>query len=92
MTSWVLALCVTPTLCYFFIKPVPTKDENTEISNNKNEPSSFMDKLYLGYEKLLHWLLEHKTLFLTAMIGLLFASVFSMKFVAQQFFLEYYCI
>jgi multidrug efflux pump subunit AcrB len=45
-----------------------------------------MDKFYTHYEKFLHWVLEHKVLFLSAMLGLLFTAIFSMKFVPQQFF------
>lgn len=81
LTSWVLALCITPILCYFFIKPISDNEITTSTQSN-----SLMDKLYLAYEKFLHWVLEHKVIFLSAMLGLLFAAVFSMKFVPQQFF------
>ncbi len=76
LTSWILALCVTPLLCYFFI----TVPENKESS--KEESSKF----YRYYETFLHWLLKHKALFMTAMLALFIGSVFSMKYVAKQFF------
>lgn len=84
LTSWVLALCITPILCYYFIKPAPVAEANNNKSNQQS--LSFMDRFYISYEKFLHWVLQHKALFLTAMIALFFASVFSMKFVEQQFF------
>ena len=78
MTSWILALCVTPILCYYFIKP----------SENEEENGSVLGKLYIGYEKFLHWVLKHRTLFMGLMLVLFIGSVFSMKFVAKQFFPE----
>lgn len=80
LTSWILALCVTPILCYFFIKA----DKKTTAKTQNN--ASIMDKLYTFYEKFLHWVLANKTLFMAMMVALFFASTFSMKYVAQQFF------
>jgi len=87
LTSWILALCVTPLLCYFFIK-VP---KNTAVStitnvNGQNENSLNTDKFYRYYEVFLHWILKNKALFMTAMFVLFIAAVFSMKFVPKQFF------
>jgi multidrug efflux pump subunit AcrB len=77
MTSWVLALCVTPILCYYFIKP-------TNI--NKNSGSTGI--LYASYEKFLHWVLEHRLIFMSLILALFIGAIFSMKFVAKQFFPE----
>ncbi len=75
-TSWILALCVTPLLCYFFIT-LPANNEST-----REEPGKF----YRYYETFLHWLLKHKALFMTAMLSLFIGSIISMKYVAKQFF------
>ncbi|GLX79184.1 multidrug transporter AcrB [Thalassotalea insulae] len=83
LTSWILALCVTPLLCFYFIKKEhPTV--NGEQSTESNE--GLMDKLYHYYEHFLHWVLRHKALFAGLMVALFFVSIFSMKFVAKQFF------
>jgi multidrug efflux pump subunit AcrB len=84
LTSWILALCVTPLLCYFFITlPKGNKTNGNEANNNENkEPGKF----YRYYESFLHWLLKHKTLFMMAMLALFIGSIISMKFVAKQFF------
>ncbi len=76
LTSWILALCVTPLLCYFFIT-LPANKEST-----REEPGKF----YRYYETFLHWLLKHKALFMTAMLALFIGSILSMKYVAKQFF------
>jgi multidrug efflux pump len=76
LTSWILALCVTPLLCYFFITVPANKESSSEESN----------KFYRYYETFLHWLLKHKALFMTAMLALFIGSVLSMKYVAKQFF------
>ncbi|MCO4798625.1 MAG: efflux RND transporter permease subunit [Colwelliaceae bacterium] len=78
MTSWVLALCVTPILCYYFIKPV----------NHEEESESLLDKIYALYEKFLHWVLRYKLLFMSLMLILFIGSIGSMKFVSKQFFPE----
>lgn len=85
LTSWILALCVTPLLCYFFIKT-----DNVTASDNEQQNStastSFMDKLYPLYERFIHWVLRHKALFISGMLVMFIASIFSMKFMAKQFF------
>jgi multidrug efflux pump subunit AcrB len=91
MTSWVLALCVTPLLCYFFITLPENKSSKNKKNNNngvtsesakKSEPSKF----YRYYEQFLHWLLKHKAFFMAAMLALFIGSIMSMKYVAKQFF------
>ena len=81
LTSWILALCVTPLLCYFFI--ILPKDKAPANKESSSEESS---KFYRYYETFLHWLLKHKALFMTAMLALFIGSVLSMKYVAKQFF------
>lgn len=81
LTSWILALCVTPLLCYFFIT-LPKESESKGSEAKSTKPSKF----YRYYEKFLHWLLEHKALFMSAMLVLFIGSIISMKFVAKQFF------
>ena len=81
MTSWVMALCVTPTLCYLFIRvdKLPTTSDLTQHANNKGG-------LYKVYERFLHWLLNHKALFMLSMVTLLVISMSGFKYVEQQFF------
>jgi len=82
MTSWVLALCVTPTLCYFFIKAdkPKTKDNSKESTDTKSA------KFYHLYEKFLHWILSHKAIFMTIMVVTLVLSVSGFGLLKQQFF------
>ncbi len=78
ITSWVLALCVTPLLCYFFIK----QPDNPLQAAAKD--STY--KYYAYYATFLHWVLKHKVLFISSMLVLFFCAVFSMTFVDKQFF------
>lgn len=80
LSSWVLALCLTPTLCYFFIR-VTNKSSTTDV-----EQSSYSNKFYQQYEQLLHWLLGHKVLFVGIMVALFITAMSSFKYVSQQFF------
>ncbi|WP_372771422.1 efflux RND transporter permease subunit, partial [Pseudoalteromonas sp.] len=79
LSSWVLALTVTPILSYYFIK-VPKTSANEQAEFGKLTP------YYNKYEQFLHWVLKHKALFLAAMFILLIGAGASMKFVAKQFF------
>jgi multidrug efflux pump subunit AcrB len=80
MTSWVLALCVTPTLCYFFIKA----DNKGSAATDK--PTENSTKFYQIYEKFLHWVLAHKTIFMTLMVVTLIVSLSGFGLLKKQFF------
>jgi len=83
LTSWVLALTVTPLLCYFFIKaPQNTTGNDTQLSNTDQNT----DKFYRYYENFLHWLLKNKVLFMSVMFALFITAIFSMKLIPKQFF------
>jgi multidrug efflux pump subunit AcrB len=87
MTSWVLALCVTPTLCYFFIKA--ENNEKITVDENANKlvnPSIGSSKFYRLYEVFLHWVLSHKAIFMTIMVVTLVISVSGFGLLKQQFF------
>ena len=47
MTSWILALCVTPVLCYFFIRV--DKNSGSAEQNFKEQ-----HRFYAKYEQFLH--------------------------------------
>ncbi|XQW85599.1 efflux RND transporter permease subunit [Thalassotalea piscium] len=78
LTSWVLALCVTPILCYHFIEP--------SVSTKKSD--TLLDKSYRSYERFLHWVLSHKSLFMGLMFVLFIGAIGAMKLVPKQFFPE----
>lgn len=79
LSSWVLALTVTPILSYYFIKVPKTASSD---SNEFGKLGSYYGK----YEQFLHWVLKHKALFMAAMFVLFIGAGASMKFVAKQFF------
>lgn len=79
LSSWVLALTVTPILSYYFIKvPKTTSSDSNEFGK--------LTSYYAKYEQFLHWVLKHKALFMAAMFILFIGAGASMKFVAKQFF------
>ncbi len=80
LTSWFLALCVTPTLCYYFLRVGPS------ASSEEEQPSGFIGKLYGPYERFLHWAMGHRKLFMIAMVSTFVVSIGLMGLVPQQFF------
>ncbi|WP_196138653.1 efflux RND transporter permease subunit [Aliikangiella sp. G2MR2-5] len=86
LSSWVLALCVTPTLCYFFIKVERQPKNNLSKEGSDEIEEKVAARGYLLYRKFLLWILHHRLMFVSGMFLLLFASFYSMKFVPNQFF------
>lgn len=76
LTSWVLALCVTPIFCYYFIK----------LPKNQVAQSKKLKWVYRSYENLLHSLLTHKTWFGCAMILTFVLAIYGLGMSAKQFF------
>ncbi len=74
MTSWVLALCVTPIFCYYFIK----------VDNVVED--EYSGRFYRLYQGLLHVLLRRKSLYGLGIIAAFILAIMSMSFVAKQFF------
>ena len=91
MTSWVLALCVTPTLCYYFLRVKQPNSNQSDFqtpleAQNGNSNHDFMQRFYGPYTRFLTWALHTRKLFLAAMFGLLIFSISLMGFVPAQFF------
>ena len=79
MTSWVLALCATPLLCYTFIKVAPVPDN----AAHEMRPQG---RLYTGYAAFLAGILRFKIPFLLLMLVALVGSGFLFGKVPKQFF------
>ncbi|MFQ3237033.1 MAG: multidrug efflux pump subunit AcrB, partial [Paraglaciecola sp.] len=76
MTSWVLALAVTPILCYHFIKVTPVADGDSPATGPITQ----------RYASWLHNILAHKGIFILLLASLFVLSVLAMKIVPKQFF------
>ncbi len=81
LTSWLLAMTVTPALCHRFIKVVP-------IGGGARR--SLSDRAFAvlagGYERVLRVVLRSRLAFLAVMLGLLVAAVIGMAQVPKKFF------
>jgi len=77
LTSWVLANCVTPLMCYWFLKPTPLTEE--EIKAQYESP------MYLKYKKFLTFVLQRRVLFLGAVAALMVGAILLMGIVRKQF-------
>ncbi|MFT2092216.1 efflux RND transporter permease subunit [Paraglaciecola sp. 2405UD69-4] len=76
LASWLLALCVTPIFCYYFIK-LP-KDHDVNHSNDS--------KAYQKYERFLATLLANKIMFFISIILIFVLAIYGMGLTAKQFF------
>jgi multidrug efflux pump subunit AcrB len=79
VTSWVLAMMVTPALCHAFIK--------TDAAPTGGPPKrTAFDYVNAGYGWSLRLVLRARVLFLLVMVGLLVASVYALSKAPQKFF------
>lgn len=76
MTSWVLALAVTPILCYHFIK----------IKPGSSNASQRVGRITQRYKTFLQAILAHKMVFMLVLCGLFVLAILAMKMVPKQFF------
>ncbi len=81
LTSWVLAMTVTPALCHKFIKVAPSGG-----GRRASLPDRAFAALSRGYERLLRILLRVRRAFLIVMLALLIAAVAGMGQVPKKFF------
>tara|TARA_A100000171_G_C2139703_1_gene153887 strand:+ start:3450 stop:6479 length:3030 start_codon:yes stop_codon:yes gene_type:complete len=79
MTSWLMALCITPTLCYYFLKITP-------LEKTTPEKIPLKEKFFTVYRTFLVWSLRHRKLFLSLMTAAFIGSIALMTFVPKQFF------
>lgn len=79
--SWLIALTLTPTLCYLFIK-VPEKGAKPKKDLNHR----LFDAMAGVYGRSLRWALRHRVIFMLLMAGLLGLTVVAMGYVRQEFF------
>jgi multidrug efflux pump subunit AcrB len=77
LTSWVLANCVTPLMCYWFLKPSTLTDD--EIKAQYERP------LYQKYKGFLTFVLRRRVLFLGAVAAMMVGAVLLMGAVRKQF-------
>lgn len=81
MTSWLLALSITPVLCYFFVSKPTDNNKQTQTDSNK-----LYHKIQQRYQQILNWMLNHKALSLGVSVILLVVCISSMPFLNKQFF------
>ncbi len=74
--SWLLAMTITPLLCYWFIKQ----------SKPVDEAAVYNSRFYQTYHGFLSRILQFRTGFLIAIIGLMAVAVWAFQFVPKIFF------
>jgi len=73
LSSWLLSLTFIPMLCYYLLKP-------------KTKKQLYDNFFYRGYRAILLWSLEHRGVFVAAMVGLLVFSMWGFQFIPTIFF------
>ncbi|MCU4676803.1 efflux RND transporter permease subunit [Catenovulum sp. 2E275] len=85
MASWLLALSITPVLCYFFVDKPKQNQPNTKNNQAAKSSKTFIF-IQQKYHSILDWTLGHKLLSLCIAFALLVLSIGSMPFLNKQFF------
>ena len=77
LSSWLLAISVTPALCYWFLKP-------SAASSQTNNDDNYGGTVYKFYRSILSLLLRNRVIFIVLMIGLFFAATSVFQHVKQR--------
>lgn len=75
--SWLVSVVVTPLLGYKLIKPKHTAAQGHDMYDTK---------FYRVFRQTLTWCLSHKKVVLSITVACFMGSIFSLKFVKQEFF------
>ncbi|WP_182188120.1 efflux RND transporter permease subunit [Pectinatus frisingensis] len=75
--SWIVSVMVAPLFGYYLIRV------KKPAAAGKNP---YQSRFYLLFRKILVWCLNHKKIIITSTLGLFIVSVFSFKFIKQEFF------
>jgi multidrug efflux pump subunit AcrB/outer membrane protein TolC len=89
-SSFVVAMVLTPTLCFFFIKKGlhdPTQQNAEKKKSGKK--SLVLDSMQKGYDKAIDWCASHHTITITASLLLIVAAGVLFKFGVRQKFMPY---
>lgn len=83
LSSFIVAMLLTPMLCYVFIKKGLHNHEN----ENKKKRKSLLDYMQEGYNKLIDWCVKYpKTTIISSLIPIALAGVLFKTSVRQLFF------
>lgn len=86
LSSWVLAMTVTPLMCMWFMKAKPAQAEQNENREGQEDADLYTSGFYRVYKNILEKILSHRLVFLSSMVGLLFFSGWLFQFVPKIFF------
>ncbi len=84
-SSFIVAMVLTPILCFFFIKKGlhDHSNENTEVSDKK---LSMLDLMQNGYNKIIEWSSSHKLfVIIGSIVTILIAVILFMTGIRQKF-------
>jgi len=84
LTSWVLAMTVTPMLCHRFVKVTPSGDGSRGARRDVSR--RLFDAMNGGYERILRGVMRARIGFLVVMAALLVAAVVGLGNAPQKFF------
>lgn len=88
-SSFIVALVLTPTLCFFFIKK-GLHDSTLNAENNKSEKKPFaLDLMQKGYDKAIDWCANHHTITITGSLLFIVTAGVLFKCGVRQKFMPY---
>ncbi len=84
-SSFIVAMVLTPILCFFFIKK-GLHDHSAEATQSSGKKSSMLDLMQKGYNKAIDWCADHKIIVISGSIAtILLAGVLFKTGIRQRF-------
>lgn len=86
LTSWVLAMMVTPTMCYYFMRVKDKHIVDPKTNKSAHGKPSFFSVIQTSYEKSLRFFLNIRPLYLLGILLVLIGSMKLFTTVPKKFF------
>ncbi len=87
-SSFIVAMVLTPVLCFFFIKK-GIHDHSEEGTKSSGKKTSMLDLMQKGYDKTIDWCANHKTIVVAGSIATILLAGILFKTSIRQRFMPY---
>lgn len=89
VSSFIVAMVLTPTLCFFFIKKGLHDHTQLEDDKKSGQKSFALDLMQKGYDKAIDWCANHHTITISGSLLLIIFAGLLFKFGVRQRFMPY---
>ncbi|MEI6143695.1 MAG: efflux RND transporter permease subunit, partial [Mariniphaga sp.] len=87
LSSFIVAMFLTPTLCFFFIKK--GLHDHSAVTSTTKKRTSVLDYMQIGYDKTIDWCTKHSAITINGSLLTIVAALFLFNFGVRQRFMPF---